>query len=267
MDENWINTWRQLLSRLSIGVALFALWKCTNLDFKELEKMQSLKSTNKLLHIQLEAIRHQAENISENDEKIRILRHDMRHNVQMLSSLIQNGELDSASHILEQLNDDLESTKPIVFCKNPVINSSLLVYINRAQKENIEIISEIDIPQNIPWSSSDIAILFSNVLENAINASCQQQKGNKEIHITTRYTDKKLAIVVKNRFDGEVLFNNASMPISMDADHGIGMSSVSTIVSKYHGYVACSHEKGWFTISFMFSEHFINDTTFSGQNG
>lgn len=258
MDENWINTWRQLVSRLSISVALFALWKCTNLDFKELKKMHSLKSTNKLLHIQMEAIRHEAESIRENDEKIHILRHDMRHNVQMLSSLIQNGELDSASQILAQLNDDLESTKPIVFCKNPVINSSLLVYISRAQKENIEIISEIDIPQNIPWSNSDIAILFANVLENAINASCKQQKENREIQITTRYADKKLAIVVKNRFDGEVLFNNASMPISMEADHGIGMSSVSTIVSKYHGYVSCSHEKGWFTISFMFSEHFVN---------
>lgn len=258
MDENWINTWRQLLSRLSIGVALFALWKCTNLDFKELNEKQSLKSTNKLLHIQMEAIRQQAENIRENDEKIRILRHDMRHNMQMLSSLIQNGELDSASQILSQLNDDLESTKPIVFCKNPVINSSLLVYISRAQKENIEIISEIDIPQSIPWNSSDLAILFANVLENAINASCQQQKGNKEIQITTRYTDKKLAILVKNRFDGEILFSNAGMPISMDIDHGIGMNSVSTIVSKYHGYMVCSHDKGWFTISFMFSEHFVN---------
>lgn len=259
MDENWINTWRQLLSRLSIGVALFAIWKCTNLDFKELKEKQSLKSTNKLLHIQMEAIRQQSENIRENDEKIRILRHDIRHNVQMLSFLIQNGELDSASQILAQLDDDLESTKRIVFCKNPVINSSLLVYINRAQKENIEIISEIDIPQNIPWNSSDIAILFANVLENAINASCQQQKGNKEIRITTRYTDKKLAIVVKNRFDGEVLFNNAGMPISMEAGHGIGMSSISTIVSKYHGHVVCSHGKGCFTISFMFSEHFINN--------
>lgn len=261
MDENWINTWRQLVSRLSVGVALFAIWKCTNLDFKELEKMQSLKSTNKLLHIQMESIRNQAENIRKNDEKIHILRHDMRHNLQMLSSLLQNGELDSACQILAQLNDDLESTKPIVFCKNPVINSSLLVYISRAQKENIEIISEIDIPQNISWNSSDIAILFANVLENAINASCHQQNGNKEIQITTRYTDKKLAIVVKNRFDGEVLFNNANMPISIDADHGIGMSSISTIVSKYHGYVTCSHEKGWFTISFMFSEHFVNNST------
>jgi signal transduction histidine kinase len=255
---NWINTWQQLLARLLIGIALFVIWKCVNLDFKELEEKLALKSTNKLLHIQMEAISHQAEAIKEKDEKISILRHDMRHNVQILSSLIANGELTAASLVLTQLNEDLESTKPIVFCKNPVINSSLLVYISKAQEEKIEIISEVDIPQNIPWSSSDIAILFANVLENAINASRQQPEGKKEIRITTRYADKKLAISVENRFDGNVLFGNAGMPLSIEEDHGIGMSSVSTIVSRYHGHVVCSHVKGWFTISFMFSEHFID---------
>lgn len=255
---NWINTWQQLVARLLIGMAIFVIWKCVNLDFKELEEKLALKSANKLLHIQMEAINHQAEAISEKDEKIRILRHDMRHNVQMLSSLIGNGELAAASLVLAQLNENLESTKPIVFCKNSVINSSLLVYISRAQKENIEIISEVDIPQNIPWSSSDIAILFANVLENGINASRQQQEGKREIRIATRYADKKLAISVENRFDGDILFGNDGMPISMEAGHGVGMSSVSTIVSRYHGHVFCSHEKSWFTISFMFSEHFID---------
>ncbi|WP_373899141.1 sensor histidine kinase [Haloimpatiens sp. FM7315] len=256
MDKNWINTWRQLVSRLSISIAMFVICKCINRDFRELDEKQSLKSTNKLLHIQMEAIKHQANIITGNDEKMRIFRHDMRHNVQMLSSLIQNKELHPASQILSKLNEDLINIKPMVFCKNSVINSSLLVYINMAQNESIEIISEVDIPENIPFNSCDIALLLANVLENAINASRKQENDNREIQITTRYADKKLALVVKNRFDGEVLFNTAHMPIAKDINHGIGMNSISTIVSKYNGYMACSHEKGWFTISLMFSCHF-----------
>lgn len=253
MKENWIDSWQQFVSRIIMGITIFVLWKCVNLDFKELEEKLALTETNKLLHIQMEAIKHQAETISENDEKIRILRHDMRHNIQMLSSLIESGELSAASSILSQLNDNLESTKPVVFCKNPVINSSLLVYISKAQEENIEIISEIDIPQDIPWNSSDMAILFANVLENAINASLRQAIDKKEIRINTRYENNKLAIIVENRFDGEVLFGGDGMPVSKKEGHGIGMSSILTIVSKYNGYVVCSHKNGWFTISFMFS--------------
>lgn len=258
MDNHWISTWNQFIARLLTGCAIFVAWKCVNLDFKELEEKLALKSANKLLYIQMDAIIHQAETINENDKKMRILRHDMRHNIQMLSSLIVNGEIAAASTVISELNDNLESTKPIVFCKNPVINSSLLVYINMAQTENIEIISEVDIPLDIPWNSNDIAILFANVLENAIIASRKQIKGCREIQINTRYFDKKLAIVVKNRFDGKVLFDDDGMPVSTVDGHGVGMTSISTIVSKYHGNMVCSHEKSWFTISFMFSEYFIS---------
>lgn len=257
MDDSWINTWRQLASRMAICTAIFIIWRCTNLDFKELQKMESLKESNKLLNIQMDAIRQQAENINYNDEKIRILRHDIRHNIQILSSLVKNNELDSANQILSELNDSLENTRSITFCKNPVINSALLVYIDKAQKAKIEIISEIDIPEHIPWSSSDIAILFANALENATNASAKQVPGKREIHINTRYADKKMGIVIKNRFDGEVLFNSKNIPISIQDGHGIGMNSIYTIVSKYNAHMNCSHENGWFSISFMFYEHFL----------
>lgn len=257
MDESWINTWRQFIARLLTATVTIIIWKCVNFDFRELEEKLALKSTNKLLHLQMEAINHQAETLREKDEKIRILRHDMRHNVQILSSLIASGDLTSASLILAEVNDNLENTKAITFCKNPIINSSLLVYITRAQEENIEIISEIDIPEIIPWNSNDMAILFANVLENAINASKFEKKGEKEIRISTRFADRKLVITVENRFHGDVLFNDLGIPISLEADHGIGMNSISTIVSKYHGHMVCTHSAGWFNISFMFSEQLI----------
>lgn len=253
MDSNWISTWQQLIARILMGFTVFVLFKCVNLDFIELQEKLALSETNKFLHIQMESIKQQAKTINENHEKIRILRHDMRHNIQMLSSLIDSRKLTVASLVLSELNNDLESTKPIAFCQNTVINSSLLVYISKAHEENIEIISEIDIPQNIPWNSSDIAILFSNVLENAINASRKQPANEKEIRINTRFDNNKLAIIVENRFDGKVLFGADGMPISMKEGHGIGMNSINTIVSKNNGHVFCSHEKNWFNISFMFS--------------
>jgi signal transduction histidine kinase len=258
MDNSWISTWRQLVARLLMGASILVSYKCVNLDFKELKEKFELNQINKLLHIQMDTIKHQSKTINENDEKMRIFRHDMRHNVQMLSQLINNGEISDALSILSQLNDTLENTKPILFCKNPIINSALLVYIHRAQEENIEIISEIDIPKNIPWNNNDMAILFANTLENAINASRNQARDKKEIRITTKYFDKKLAIVIENRFDGEVLFSDAGMPISTREGHGIGMNSILSIVSKYNGQVICSHSDNWFTIRFMFSENLIN---------
>lgn len=262
MDSSWISTWKQLVARIATGSAVLVAWKTVSLDFKELQEKLSLQSTNKLLHIQIEGIKHQAETIHENNEIIRILKHDMRHNVQILSALIHNRELSAASSLLTELNHKLQSTKPIIFCNNPVINSALLVYISRAKEENIDITSEIVIPHNIPWNSNDIAILFANVLENAINASRHQKEENKEIQLSAKYYDKKLGIEVKNRFDGKVLLNDSGMPISMEKGHGIGMSSIHAIVSKYHGSMVCSHEAHWFTIRFIFSERLLRTNLF-----
>lgn len=259
INDTWINSWRQFASRVFLGGVLYIFWSCINLDFKELNDKFLIQSENKLLQLQTNAINSQADIITENNKKLSIFRHDLRHHVYMLSSLIESGELSAATNLLSKLNSDLESTKPSVFCKNPIINAPLLVYISRAQKEQIEVLSEIDIPEIIPWDSKDLAILIANALENAIHASNKQEPGQKVIHISTRCEEGKLGIHIKNRFDGEINFDKDGLPIASQDNHGIGMRSLSSIIEKHHGHMACSYEQGWFSIHFMFSEYYSSD--------
>lgn len=258
MNEQWINTYPQIISRLLMALALFVSWRCVSLDFKSLEKIEILKNMNKLLFMQKESILNQAEIISDNEKKIRIFKHDMRHHLQILLSLIEHKNTAEAIQLISELSDTLQSTKPIVFCKNTVINSALLVYITKAQEESIEVLSEIDIPKSIPWNSNDIAILFANALENAVLASTKQRKDNRKIEILTRYEDKKLAISIKNRFDGEIIMGKTGFPVTNEVDHGIGTQSILSIVDKYHAHATCSHNDGWFCMSFLFAEYFVN---------
>lgn len=254
MNGYWINTAAQVISRILMALALVVSWRCVSLDFKSLETIQTLKNMNKLLFMQKESILKQAEIISDNEKHIRILKHDMRHHLQIMLSLVEHQSYDEAIQLISELCDTLQCTKPIVFCKNTVINSALLVYITKAQEESIEVISEIDIPQSIPWNSNDIAILFANALENAVVASGKQIKDNRKIEILTRYEDNKLAISIKNKFDGEIMLGKSGFPVSNELGHGIGMQSILSIVNKYHAHVSCSHNNGWFCMSFLFAE-------------
>lgn len=257
MNIQWIHSWQQIASRLMTSFAIFISWKYINHDFQFIEEILTLKDINKILQMKEEAIYNQANTLKENDKKIRILKHDMRHHLNLLSSLIEHENYTEATQLISQLNDTLHSTKPIVFCKNTVINSVLLVYISMAQDKNIEIISEVDIPEHIPWNSNDIGVIFANALDNAIYASRKQDRENRQIHINTRYSDKKLAIVIKNKFNGEILFDKKGFPITSKKNHGVGMLSISTIASKYQAHVSCSFKDNWFTISFLFSECFV----------
>ncbi|WMJ21910.1 GHKL domain-containing protein [Paludicola sp. MB14-C6] len=263
MNEQWINTWSQVISRILMALALVISWRCVSLDFKSLEKIQILKDMNKILYMQKESIVNQAEIINENEKKIRIFKHDMRHHLQILLSLIEHKNNSEAIQLISQLSDTLQSTKPIVFCKNTVINSALLVYITKAQDDSIEVISEIDIPQIIPWNSNDIAILFANAIENAVIASAKQRKDKRKIEILTRYEDKKLAISIKNKFDGEIILGKTGFPVSNENDHGIGIQSMLSIINKYHAHASCSHNDGWFCVSFLFAEYFADNKDWS----
>lgn len=254
MNNEWINTWQQFLSRLMMGIAITISWICVNLDMKEIENKLDIQSANALLHIQIEAINHQAKTIQENDEKLRILRHDLRHNTQILSSLLEKEQYPEASLLLKQLNDDLVSTKHVAYCQNSIINASLLVYITKAEQQHITVDPKVDFPETLFLDSKDIAILFANTLENAIHASHKQPDNARHIRIVSKYHDKKLAIVIENRFDEEILFDETGIPTTLQQGHGTGMTSISTIVSKYHGHMFCSHENGWFSIRFIFSQ-------------
>ena len=256
---SWISTWQQIVSRILTGAAAFVSWKVINLHYNSFEEKLALQSTNKMLSIQMSAIHHQAETIRDNDEKLRILRHDLRHNVHILATLIQNEDCDHAISHLQQLDARLDNTSPVIFCNNLVINSAMTVYLAHAKEEHINVSSEMNIPEQIPFDSNDIAILLANVLENAIHASMLSNDSRKEIFVSSKYVDNNLVIIVKNRFKGKVSFNNAGMPISLESGHGIGMQSINAIVSKYSAHVVCSHKDNWFTISFMFSAGGLNE--------
>jgi len=253
MNDQWINTWPQIVSRLLTALALIVSWKCIYLDFEALEKLQNLESVNKLLHIQKESIIEQADILNENEKKIRIYKHDMRHSLHILLSLIENNSYEEAIKYIRELRSDLQSSKQIEYCRNRIINAVLLVYISRAEDHGIEIEADIDIPENINYSSNDIAILIANALENAYNASTKQPEGARKITMQAKYSDNKLAIKIQNKFAGEVLFNESGLPESLEDGHGIGMLSILSVIDKYNGHLSCNHNKGWFNMSCFFT--------------
>ncbi len=253
MDNHWINTWQQLLARLFTGGAIIISWKCINLDFKSLEKMIELHSQNDLLKCQVESIHLQAINIQDNENKIKIIRHDLRHNIRILSQLLTNEEYDAALSILKTLTDELSTPLSINYCANPVINSALTVYSHLAKQHSISTEFMIDLPASIPWESSDIALLLSNSLENSIHASISQPIKCRSIRIITRYDENQLVIEIKNFYIGTIHFSPNGLPTSLELDHGIGMTSMLSIVNQYNGHISCSHENSEFVLRILLS--------------
>lgn len=252
MDGEWISTWQQFFARVLMAATVFASWKCVNIDFEELDEKIRVKSENELLNLQIKAISDSAYLIEKKEEKIKILRHDMRHHTQMLFSFISENANEKALDLLKKLNAELIPISIVKFCKNQIIDSAISIYAHKAISSQIKLEYEISLPKELPFNENDIAILFANVLDNAVNASLSQPEENRIIRIKSRYEQNQLVIFVENYFGGKVLFDAKGVPISQEDGHGFGTKSILSVVKKHNGTAVFTHENNILTAGFIF---------------
>lgn len=252
MDGKWISTWQQFFARVLMIATVIASWKCINLDFKELDEKIRVKNENELLNLQIKSIADSAYLIEKKEEKIKIFRHDMRHQIQMLFSFISENENDKALDMLKKLNTELLPVSTAKFCQNQIINSAISIYAHKAISSQINLEYEIYLPKELPFDENDIAILFANVLDNAVNASISQLEENRTIKIKSKYEQNQLVIFVENYFSGKVSFDNKGIPLSKKEGHGFGMKSILSVVKKYNGTAVFTHEINVFSAGFIF---------------
>ena len=254
MNQEWINSFPQILSRVMTALSLIISWKWITLDFQSLENMLYLKNTNRVLHLQTEGIIAQAHLLSESEKHIKIFKHDTRHHLSILSLLIQKNETAAALQYIETLDAQLKTDLPMIYCKNVTINSAILIYMARANEKNIPVTLELNIPEEIPWNSNDLAILIANAFENAIIASEKQNVADQKIEISARYDSQQFALIIRNKFHGKILFGSNGFPITHEAEHGTGIQSIMSIVNKCHAHGSCTYKNNWFEATFLFTE-------------
>jgi len=238
----------QMPSRIILAITFFIFARCITLDLKEIENKVLINENNQRLSLQLEYLKEHTLMMSEGQEKMSILRHDIRHYNQILYSMIHDGKTDQALNFINTYDEKLIETTIHAFCKHPIVNAALSIYIAKAKNQNIPVNHKIDLPATLHVNDNEMAILLSNLLENAINASLKQPVDDREIRITVKNEKKHIVISIKNRFTGIVSFDREGLPLTHLKGHGLGMRSLSLFKKKYDATVFCTHEDGWFSI-------------------
>ena len=108
---------------------------------------------------------------SANEEKLKVLRHDLKHLLVSLSSLITNNESQKALELINTYNISIEETQSKNYCNDPLINSILEYYNNKCLDNDIVFTTKInDFESILDVPVEDLVIVISNCLDNAINA-------------------------------------------------------------------------------------------------
>jgi hypothetical protein len=215
--------------------------------FRLNREQMTLQNEQDLLIAQVSAAQTHLEALKESQEKTVIYRHDMRHHLKLLSGYLADNNREAAQKYISDVGNAIEETVVEQFCENYTVNLILSSHIKKANNEGIKVYTQIELPEKSPVSDMDICVVFSNVIENAINA-CRDvpNSDDRKLSIMCKNRGDKLFIQVTNSFNGDVKFDH-DLPVTTVEDHGLGIKSILAVSQKYGGVYSFAAEDGVFS--------------------
>ncbi len=195
-------------------------------EFHEMSEQESI------LKIQANNMKNRIEEIYKADEKFKIEKHNFRHKMQTIASLVDNQKYDELSSLVREYNKDITKTEVKHYCSNVIIDAVLSSYISTAENKGIEVVTSIVFPDEIPFDEAELAVVFANAIENAINACEKLPQEKQKIKIQV-ISSPSLMIQIVNSFDGKIEFNDNGIPTNFEAGHGFGAKYIVAFCEKH----------------------------------
>lgn len=217
---------------LFIVGCLFDMVCCFLTLFIEFEMLKSKEISEAYIQMKTiwESEKKQLEISKENMDYMKILAHDLKHELNESTLLISKDKVDELNHRIAAFGNSIKTGNDIL---DLVIAERTLI----VQKENINlsIIADGSVLSNM--KQSDCYSLFMNIMDNAIDAVKELPKDQREISLAVRESMGMILIHEVNPFQGTLNFKDG-LPQTTKRDsmyHGFGTKSIKGIVDSYSG--------------------------------
>ncbi len=201
--------------------------------FGEHARRVELAEGERMLATQVNALQREVDLVRSADERLRIVRHDLRHHVDNIAALLRAGHVDEALAALGKVESELAETASRRFCENETVNALLSLYVARAEAVGVEVETRCDIPRELPMAALELASVLANAFENAVTA-CERQPAGAPRHIVVRcLCAPRFALEVANTYTEPVEFNEQGHPVTNEPGHGVGTRSIAAFAEKY----------------------------------
>lgn len=241
----WFPEYGGLLMIAAIGYMLFryfAHFYQFQLSFEEEKKQFARQAAIQKSHY-LE--------LSQEMEKAARLRHDMRHHLRILSQLLEDGNAKKALEYLTAYRILENNVKASPLCPNLIIDAMLQYYKTTADSHQILFDASVSVPETLPVSDTDLAILFGNLTENALEACLRCRTAPLRIQIYGISRDGKLFLRFENTMEEPAKQKNGMFLSSKNGKYGLGTQSVRAVVAQLDGEIDFEEKDGVFRVSIV----------------
>lgn len=224
-----------------LGIANVAIVYVVSL----IEQDTEVKQQNNILSQQMEI---QTASILALDKAYRQQRqttHDFQNHLCTISDLLAQKSYETAAKYVRELSQAQTSRILIVNTHHPIIDAILNQKYQMAVESQIEMRFCINDLSGIQLSASELVVLLSNLLDNAIEA-CRRIDTERLIRCTILENDGSFLSIRNTSLPVLITEHGIATTKASASEHGYGLPSVCRILDGLHAEYAYNYENGWF---------------------
>lgn len=262
IDKFLINYCIMILIAIAISTLIYNV--CTFYIIRKSIDSYKLDYENKVIKDNILKEYNYYLDINKEKDKVRSLYHDMKNHIICIRHLCEEKDRNKVLEYIDSLEDNIGNYNKLneeSYTGNMILDSILRVKKSICIEKNIDFFVDMDFAKSDFIAMVDVCTIFSNLVDNAIEACDKVNSSNvsKKIILKSKYIDRFCIILIENTKTNEIkqeknLFLTNKKNSYM---HGIGLNNVRSTVEKYFGELIVSHSENIFTVKIMIPYHDI----------
>lgn len=188
--------------------------------------------------------------------EMRKIRHDFNNAIQVIQAMIVQNNLEEATQLSEQLQNEYTALSNQEFCENITINTILQQEQRNCEKNNIALHVSCKVPKELPVLQVDLCSILTNLLHNAERAVLEIPENTelkRRISLSVWIEGDMLMFRITNPNKNPIIEKNGKLVTTKTdkKNHGLGMEIIRQIAIQYNGDVHIEHDDSNFTVLVM----------------
>lgn len=188
--------------------------------------------------------------MGEKEQELRKFRHDYNRHFHLMQNLLCQKKYRELENYFDELKPVSENLQ-FLSTGNLICDAIVNQYYLRCREKNIDLSVVGKVGENLLISQSDLCVILSNGLENAVEAA-EQCAADREITLHFRNEANLLFIDLKNPASHPLTFSEEGLPATNKKDkknHGIGTRNMKSAAEKNYGEVCWEYDSSGFVLT------------------
>ena len=239
--------------KLAASILILTINLFTFYNYNEIQEKALYRAEKQFLTQQVENYAAQLREMSENWQKTREYRHDMKQKYLLIASYLRQNEYEKIRDLYQESIDILSEEENISKTGNISFDTIVNYEAAVAQKIGIQIKLNTMIPYNMKLNDVDLYSLLGNLFDNAIEAAGKVEMDEREIELTAKMSGNNLYLEMVNPYVGDLRIQGENYLTTKEnsEEHGLGLRIVENIVKRYNGQIVINNEDNYFKVKIL----------------